>query len=91
MRKRSADGLSRNRETSGCGIGRGPNRTEALAPAARLNGLDGLDCTTLGRPLSETWTLRVNPFWPARDTLTGALVPPCGRESEVVERAIEKS
>jgi hypothetical protein len=65
-----------------------PNNTAVLAPAATLNGLDGLDCKAVGRPLRVTCTVPANPFWPATDTFTGELVPPCSTESEAVESVI---
>jgi hypothetical protein len=62
-----------------------------FAPAAMLKGLAGFDRTPLGKPASVTWTAPVNPFWPATETVMGALVAPCESESELDESVIEKS
>ena len=68
-----------------------PRTMAVFAPAAMLKGLTGFDRTPLGKPASVTWTAPVNPFWPATETVRGALVAPCESDSELEESVIEKS
>ena len=68
-----------------------PKTTDALAPAATLNGLVGFEITPAGSPLKITCTLPVNPLFGLTETLTAELAPPCETETEFAERDREKS
>jgi hypothetical protein len=68
-----------------------PKTTAVLAPDAMLKGLEGFETTPLGTPDNVTWTVPVKPFCPTTETVMGAVVPPCARESEVDESVIAKS
>jgi hypothetical protein len=68
-----------------------PKTTAVLVPDAMLNGLEGFETTPVGMPANVTWTAPVNPFWPAMETVMGALVPPCATDSELEESVIAKS
>jgi hypothetical protein len=68
-----------------------PKTTAVLVPDAMLKGLEGFDSTPLGTPVNAIWIAPVNPFWAATETVTGALVAPWARDSEVDDSVIAKS
>src|SRR6266851_5353431 len=72
-------------------FGAAPKTTEMLEPATTLKGLAGLEMTPVGRPVSVTCTLPVNPLTGFTETLSAELVLPCGTETELEERARVKS
>src|ERR1700675_3096896 len=68
-----------------------PKTRAVLVPDAMLNGLAGFETTPLGTPASVTWIVPVKSFWPATETVIGALVPPCETDREFEESVIAKS
>jgi hypothetical protein len=67
------------------------NKTDALAPAATLNGLAGFDVTPVGKPESATCTLPEKPFNAVTERLIAELVVPCCTVTAFAPKAIEKS
>jgi hypothetical protein len=67
-----------------------PNTMAVFEPEAMVSGFTGFDRTPLGKPVRVTWTEPAKPFWPATETVMGALVP-CGMERELEEKVIAKS
>jgi hypothetical protein len=56
-----------------------------------FKGPAGFEVTPVGRPLSVTWTLPVNPLMGVTETLTAELVAPCCTEMELDDKPKEKS
>jgi hypothetical protein len=67
------------------------NVTFADEPAAMFRGEAGAVTTPVGRPVNATETDPENPFDPAIETVTGALVMPPTALMEDAETEIEKS
>jgi hypothetical protein len=66
-------------------------RMGTVAPAAKVNGLEGFEVTPAGSAPSAIWTEPVNPFKLFTIILIAGLVAPCKTVTEFGERPTEKS